>query len=525
MTVTWERFSGNTEIFAIRVSFMPDPDEGYGATPEESSSWGALQLWVDGHNLCAHIDQGEVLQSAHWYLLPLLEWAVVNWNPILHEERLPNTNKADSAVEALSVWWNAPPLASDSESFSWEQAAYEWWSRHALRSNRSGGLVPNVFIRRLRDLLEVSWNDDRVAGTPRGFAYGATGGRILLEPEAVAIPFHEVVRAAVDHLKALPAAGSRIALLDAKLGELEASSQNDVRLGWLAGLPHENLHGGVGGDSYELTSEDGVSWSAIVAALRNAGDDTAVRETLAVDSSTLVVGGSCHATLLFSSLSPTITDTDLEIFAKLLVGAYSSDPLTALDEHVSDVQIDARTPPWEQGYELAESLHAELDLDLRQGWVDVTGLLDSLGVRVLPGKLQDRDIRACSVVGPSHVPTIIQNAQSSFYESYGARRFNLAHELCHLLYDRSRGRKLAIASGPWAPAVIEKRANAFAAMFLMPTELIARVVAGLSVSITTLDGIGAVARQFRTSRRAAVEHLYNLTFMSDADREDLLKQL
>lgn len=44
----------------------------------------------------------------------------------------------------------------------------------------------------------------------------------------------------------------------------------------------------------------------------------------------------------------------------------------------------------------------------------------------------------------------------------------LAHELCHLLVDRSKAAPLMIASTPWAPAEIERRANAFAAELLLP---------------------------------------------------------
>jgi len=98
----------------------------------------------------------------------------------------------------------------------------------------------------------------------------------------------------------------------------------------------------------------------------------------------------------------------------------------------------------------------------------------------------------------------------------------MAHELCHLLFDRSHGQKLAIASGPWAPKSIERRANAFAAMFLMPTHLVERAVADVGDPINDLNAISAVASRLRVSRRAAIEHLYNLTLMSDAERDELL---
>ena len=65
------------------------------------------------------------------------------------------------------------------------------------------------------------------------------------------------------------------------------------------------------------------------------------------------------------------------------------------------------------------------------------------------------------------------------------RRFTLAHELCHLIHDRGYGARLAIASGPWAPADVEQRANAFAAMLLdARMHLVAQAVKSLAQSVT-----------------------------------------
>src|SRR5260370_28969386 len=73
----WEMQAGDPAVFAFRLAFLPNP---YGdadrATSEERESWGAFSVWAHGENLCAHIEQGEILDSAHWYLLPLIEWLV-----------------------------------------------------------------------------------------------------------------------------------------------------------------------------------------------------------------------------------------------------------------------------------------------------------------------------------------------------------------------------------------------------------------------------------------------------------------
>src|SRR5258708_957142 len=72
------------------------------ADDEVRESWGSFTIWTRGENLCAHVEQGEVVDSAHWYMLPLMEWLADNWDPLLHEERLPLRNAGVSAAESLS---------------------------------------------------------------------------------------------------------------------------------------------------------------------------------------------------------------------------------------------------------------------------------------------------------------------------------------------------------------------------------------------------------------------------------------
>src|SRR5439155_10894386 len=113
--------------------------------------------------------------------------------------------------------------------------------------------------------------------------------------------------------------------------------------------------------------------------------------------------------------------------------------------------------------------------------------------------LRDRGIRAVSVAGPQHRPSVLLNPGHATYASGAGRRFTLAHELCHLLFDRGYGARLAIASGPWAPRDIEQRANAFAAMLLMPPELIGRLARQLNAALASVEGVRAVATALRTS--------------------------
>lgn len=523
MTVRWERFAGDTEIFAVRLAFMPDPDAGSFADPEDAASWGAFQLWVNGQNLCSHVDQGEVLQSAHWYLLPLLEWLVGNWNAILHEERLPNQQFSDTAVAALDVTRTAPALVGEAETIVWDEERYDWRSRHALRSARAGGLFPNAAVRRLRDSVEISWDDESIAGAPAGFRFNASAGVALIAPPNVAEPLFEIVRTAVSYLAKTGGAGSRILALSSAVDNLRADAQHEDRLSWLAGLRELSpMPSRLQGSRSE--TEMRTRWAEIVTTLEGFGNEQAAAAALAVEESPLVIAGSCQAALLFSSLSPTVTSDDVRTLASVLVEQYTgSTRPTRIDELVVDSPLLLAVPAWEQGYDLADAVHTRLALDLSHGWVDIAELLGELGIAILSRKLEDRRIRACCLVGPHHAPTVIQN-ESSYYLSANAQRFSFAHELCHLLFDRSHGRRVSIASGPWAPRGIERRANAFAAMFLMPAELVEDAVADAAEPIGDLSAINSIASKLHVSRRAVIDHLYNMTLMSETDRDDLLGQ-
>jgi Zn-dependent peptidase ImmA (M78 family) len=528
MTVKWEKFAGSTDVFAVRLSFNPDPDQGAAADSDESVSWGSLQLWVRGQNLCAHADQGELLQAVHWYMLPVLEWLTESWDPLLHEERLPNRNFEDTAVESLAATRNPPALAGELDTALWEQEWYTWYGRHALRSARNGGLFPNVILRRLRDYIEISWNNEPSPGTPPGFRFSLGPGANLLDPSDVADPLYELLTEAVGYLHRQAPESTRLAALRARVAELPGHAEARVR--WLSGLPAYSQP--LSDLKRSATDRIRESWVDISNTIRRFPGRGAVEAALSVDESPLVVTGSCQAALLFGSVSPTVSADDVYRLASVLITQYTSleaenDELRSL---VSQVAPGDGFLAWEQGYDLAESLHDVLKL--AGDWVDVRQVLRRFNISQIRRTLDDASIRGCSIVGPQHKPTIVVN-KSSRYSDKSSRysdgsagvRFTIAHELCHILYDRAHGRRLAIASGPWAPRNIEKRANAFSAMFLMPPHLVQRALADSPDPITELAGVRAVARRLHVSAYAAIEHLCNLTLMTEIERDELIAQL
>lgn len=155
----------------------------------------------------------------------------------------------------------------------------------------------------------------------------------------------------------------------------------------------------------------------------------------------------------------------------------------------------------------------------RGACVDIVGMLTELGIEVIDLGLSDKDIRGVSIAGQDHRSGIVVNTLHYRNAHPFGLRFTLAHELCHVLFDREEGRRLAVASGPWAPRSIEQRANAFAAVLLMPPSLIKRAAARLHWPLDSKEGVREAAYVLETSVDALLHHLRNTGFITDTDRE------
>ena len=79
---SWEMQAGSPGVFAFRLAFLPNPHGADDLADDDvRESWGSFTIWTHGENLCAHLEQGEVVDSAHWYLLPLMEWLADSSRP------------------------------------------------------------------------------------------------------------------------------------------------------------------------------------------------------------------------------------------------------------------------------------------------------------------------------------------------------------------------------------------------------------------------------------------------------------
>jgi Zn-dependent peptidase ImmA (M78 family) len=504
---TWEMKAGDPATFCFSMAFTPNPhgtDDR--ATADERDSWGNFTIWAGGENLCAHIEQGEELQTSHWYMISLMEWLADNWDPLLHEERFPFRSGGVSAADSLTKSRQPPVSLKQIDEFEWLDTWSEWWRRHSMRAAREGGLFPDIYLRRYRDRLEISTGAESLPGIPNEFRFLTPNRSYHANLTRSAEVMYQVLSAAAEELRRRLPQSSRVEALAGAIADLSMPAREPGRMAWMAGI----------GDRYpEIASTVKNTLATIDSRVRRMITDSR-------PASPLVVVGSAYARLLYGAATPTIEPADVVTLTRQIVENYVDDAswwLSQLDLPLDAADV-AQLSPGEQGSRLGEKA-CELLGASSKGWVDIQSALNAADIQITDINLSDAELRAVSIFGPTERPHILLNSNTRWSQSSGARRFTLAHELCHLILDREYGDELAIASGPWAPAAIEQRANAFAAAFLMPTWLLREELANANAPADDPETIRSVSAGLRVSLSSLVDRLYNLGELTSDERIQL----
>jgi len=499
--------SGDREHFAVRITLTPDPEPGYSGDLSERASWGEFALWANGRNVTANQLWGEHREGFSWYLLPLLEWLTGSWDPLLHEERLP---EAFEEVDAAGAAETRPPGLGDADqALAWFTRRQAWLGRHGFTTASVGGRFPNLYMRRWRNMVELSWSDDEPPD--RDFAFEDRQGRCLVEPVRLAESLFSVLEQAPHALEARCRETERIGRLQQSVSDLLTPARSVDRAAWLAAA----------GNNREVVLR---RWHELRDAAAEAGrriNADAADAFLAFQGNSLVVTSSPAATLL-GSLAPDLQPKDVAEIAQLVANAYDPAAHVKLDDLVELVPVSGE--PWRQGYELAEHTHEALGVDTSQP-VPAATLIQDLGVLIRDIDICDASARGLAFANADHVPVAAVNIGYTTNPRTEVRRFTLSDSFCHLLFDRDQNRDVALASSRWAPYDVEQRARAFAAMFLMPRPLVQNSIAACPYAIASLGGVRWMAHQMNTSASTTLEHLHNLDAIDYVERDRLREEL
>ena len=483
---------GSPDRFEIAARWSTDDEQRARLPLEEGWSTGDFRITVGNQVLTEHRFGGQSKDYLSWYLSPVIEWLIASWTWLFHEEGYAWVDKSGgpAAVSTLAALERtiASPNQAGRDLYRNTQA---WWRRHALRAADSSALYPDIYFRRVADDIEISWLDRQPAYAPDGFALTLLPGYATLPVRAVAAPLWQfldwatqtasaanegdktivdALRKAFENLKCTPASTLELRYVGERVQELLEQVREAV------GFDHE----------IEVV------------------DDIPAIEFL--DSAVLMFGG----------INVDMGEPDIQRLVEFLAtqrGGIESDAVAALTMNPAN---EAWLQPYEEGYRLAEEVRDELRIEPEQLHVDIERVLDGLGIRVEDVELDIDAIRGVAVAGEGFSPAILVNKTSPYNVNDAGRRFTLAHELCHILFDRTRAKRLSHLSGPWTSARTEKRANAFAAMFLPSADAIS-----LSPGSSTESEIRSLAKRVGVGFSALIEHLYNVNLIGDAERERL----
>jgi hypothetical protein len=153
-----EIFCGDKSVFAVKIVFYSDLDDGAMSLPEESAAWGSFQIWVDGKNLCLHAVKEEEEDGVSWYLLSLVNWL--------------------------------KDISSTQD-----------WNKESLIFCREGGIFPGVTFLKYEDLVEIEWKKSDIPGIPEGFQFKHSEGSYSVDSGIFYKVVKEVAKSASDYLK------------------------------------------------------------------------------------------------------------------------------------------------------------------------------------------------------------------------------------------------------------------------------------------------------------------------------------
>ncbi|WP_462325632.1 ImmA/IrrE family metallo-endopeptidase [Desulfoplanes sp.] len=426
--------------------------------------WGKARLLVLGEALWVTEDDAGNEQAVEWSWVDLLEFVAENWPWLLLEEIYPiPINPLDvTAMESAAKqrWEGLSETIVDDEDEELVRFRY----RHDLALALKGIYLPSVLLLRQGRLVQV--------GVPEW-------DKTFLLPFAhVKTVLEELGEWIANEVRGTGDARAERAL---SLWEKRDDRLREWRIRLCSGMSADELDGILNGripeEFFEMPAQDADDSSELAMAARMAPGG-------------LGVEGKREVIEAIRALSHNETP-ELDVLSR---------------ESLS--LLDPESRPFEQGYLLAGWLREQLGLEW-DAVPDPEKLLRLWGVQItdVPLERATEKLEAVAAWGPRHGPAVLINAASGARGQHiHRRRTSLAHEICHLLVDRSGSLPLAEVLGGRTPEMLEKRAKAFAAEFLLPRSVAADAVRKGTDLQTVINGLSST---FNLSRELVAWQVTN----------------
>ena len=374
---------GSRSRFHIRFQWLSDHDPIDRRPASHGWSMGKLELTVANRNLMEH-NLGDHRQGdLCWYFGPMFHWFAENWIPLFHEEHFTWRERSCDASAAACEQAMASTFGGVSAA-----AAQRWCFRHGLSSADAGGPVPDLFLRRFSDDVELCWTGTASPIAPDGFTFVSGPGRIRLPVESVACPLRDMLQWVKDNPPAL-CRGSFREVHHRLASKIEGLSSVETDRFRRADIPEALCR-------------------RVEGVFRNAGRP-GLLDPVMHDSVPFVVLRSPAAAL--TSTFPWLTQRNPgRSRCSRRIGGTGS----RLQDLVGNAALVGK--PWQDGYHLAEDLlddPEELEFDmLPDGRMSITGFCCEFGMEVVDRKLDADSIRGVALARAEPTSTKVVNESS-----------------------------------------------------------------------------------------------------------------
>ena len=491
---------GDPARFEIAIRWRRDDEPRSRRPAAHGWSMGDLKITVANRILTQNKRGKDVRPHISWYLSPFFDWLASCWLRLTHEESFSWVEHSSMpAVAACSQAIGEFIAAEDKKGREIYRAVQDWYFHHGIQYASEGGLFPDIFFRRLSNDIEISWLPDTPQFAGEDFSFLMESGGVSRFPvEYVAGPLWLALRwftenppphddfDEIDRQSWARIRGKIHGLRDASPADMEAAFLRPTISGLLGNLRKSPKASGLF-SSLKLPD---------IPAL----------------------GEFSPAVAMFGGVSPDLGRGDVNKLLTVMEGQCGGADTDRLAGIVKDRGRPPSYAPYKEGYSLAEDLLMDIEQPA-DGMVDIMGIVDGFGIDVDDIDLETNTIRGIAIAGEGFSPKILINRTSTYNMNEAGRRFTVAHELCHILHDRSRAKRVTHVSGSWVSPGVEKRANAFAAYFLMPRKAVVSLIGDRDAGDPEV--VQDVATHLQVSETALVEHLYNLRLIEDWEREEL----
>lgn len=389
------------------------------------------------------VDTGAPLVPLRVPLVDVADWIASTWTRLIYETAVPAPLARGHdrlGVSTLAARWAG--IAAVDLTDDQQDALGDWAEHHALEFAATDYELPNVVLARVGECLEVSWSarTDPAPGLTCVFQFPT--GACLLPVET----FVESARSLLGWVRSRGADAPndprivRIAeVLDQDVEQQGEQALNLWFPGWKKSLRPKVE--GLESSAISGLGATGVPQTSTAAFLRSATGRLDLDDTRRILKT-------------FQTVKPSSALENLEILA------------AGLDASVDPLQ------PWDSGCRLAQLVRRRLKdhLDLRaDGPIEMEDLFARLGISVSRLTLGTREVEGVAMLERNGRVLAVLNESGRLARYPTGRRSTLAHELCHLLFDPRPAKVVGQVDLRVSPHdALEKRANAFAAEFLLP---------------------------------------------------------